>query len=461
VKAVLIAYFATWLFIPHILLAGKRPVATLAWIWAVLLFPFLGPLAYLLLGLDRVTRDRLRRRGSRRPGSDAGLEEKIGARDVQLFRALARLSGKPTAMATRFRLLSDAAAFFPALAERIERARHHVHVQFFVWQQDEYGRRFRDLLVAAAKRGVQVRVLVDRLGSLQTTRRFFQPVVEVGGRFAWFRSLNPLRRHFSLHLRNHRKIQVIDGETAFIGGMNLGCEYACEDPEIGHWRDLQVELCGSVVASLQHVFAEDWYFAADEEIQDPAYYAAELETGGSVAQVLLGGPDLPFEPMGESLIAAVNHAMQRAWIASGYFVPDARLVTALRLAAARGVDVRLLNTRKSDHPWFAEIGRSYYEQLLRGGVRIFEYTGGLHHAKAMLLDERLLMVGSANWDNRSMRLNFEANVLSHCPEAAMVLDALFRRDFAVSVEVVLAEFLQRPLRQRLIEAAVRPLAPLI
>ena len=461
-KLLLLSYFATWLLIPHILLAGKRPLSTLAWIWAVLLFPFLGPLAYLLLGIDRVTRERVRLHGwSRREKASCADQKETEARDATLFRALGRISDTPPTSISDLRLLADAATFYPALEQRIAGARHHAHIEFFVWQDDAHGRRIRDLLIAAARRGVEVRVLIDRIGSLRTKRRFFQPLREAGGQFAWFRSINPLRRHFSIHLRNHRKIQVIDGEIAFIGGMNIGREYASEETDIGSWRDLQVELRGSVVAVLQNVFAKDWYFATEEKIEDATYYAAERTVGRHPAQVILGGPDLTCEAMAESFFAVLNHATARAWIATGYFVPDSLLLATLRLAAARGVDVRLLNTQKSDHPWFAEIGRSYYEQLMEAGVRIFEYAAGLHHAKAVLLDDAWVMIGSANCDNRSMRLNFEASVLVHSTDAAASLEAIFREDFAASQEITLETFRQRPFQRRLIEAAVRPFAPMI
>jgi cardiolipin synthase len=176
---------------------------------------------------------------------------------------------------------------------------------------------------------------------------------------------------------------------------------------------------------------------------------------------VLGGPDLETEAMADSFAALLHHASRRVWIATGYFVPNELLLSALRLAVARGVDVRLLGSEKSDHPYLAEIGRSYYGPLLRAGVRIFEYMGGLHHAKAMLIDDDLLMVGSANCDNRSMRLNLELNVLAHCRAAARALEVIFEEDFAASREIVIEKFRNRSLRRRLLEAVVRPLAPMV
>jgi cardiolipin synthase len=458
-KFLLIAYFATWIFIPWILLAGKRPEATLAWIWAILLFPFLGPIAYLLFGVDRVTRSRRRARRPAQQRDGTPHDPPPSANHAPLFRALARLSEIPTTTARHVRILANATNFYPALEERIRAARHHIHIEFFIWADDKYGRQFRDLLVEAAQRGVEVRLLLDRMGSKNTKQEFFEPLRKAGGRFAWFRSVNPLRRRFSLHLRNHRKIQVIDGEIGFVGGMNLGKEYMGQNPDLGHWRDLQLEVAGHIVTELQHVFAEDWHYASEELLEGPAYFPASAEPDTDPAQVILGGPDLPAEPMAESMIALLHHARERAWITTGYFAPDARLHSALRLAAARGVDVRMINTEKSDHPYLAHIAQSYYEELLSVGVRIFEYKPGIYHGKAFLIDD-LLMIGSANCDDRSMRLNFELNVLIESHKAAGALADILSEDLAASNEIDLEIFKKRPLKRRLLEAVMRPIGPM-
>jgi cardiolipin synthase len=264
-----------------------------------------------------------------------------------------------------------------------------------------------------------------------------------------------------MNLRNHRKLQIIDGEYAFVGGMNIGREYAGADPEIGGWRDTQLEVRGNVVTFLQETFATDWYFATESRIAGPDFYPAASAGEGHLCLVIAGGPDAPREPIPKSLIALLNFATQRVWMATGYFAPDVPLLSALQICAARGVEVRLLVSEKSDHPYLVLVGRSYYEDLLRYGIRVFEYSQAINHSKAMLIDEEWLMVGSANSDNRSMRLNFELNLLAHAPEQARELEAMFEEDFAASREINFTQFAQRPFRQRLLEAALRPLAPLL
>ncbi len=458
-KTLIACYFATWLFIPWILLSGKRPVSTLAWIWAVMLFPFVGPIAFLLFGVDRITRAYRKQRGGHRETCEIETVP-LPSDKLRLFQGLAKLSEFPTTTVNEITLLPNASTFYPALQEAIENATHHIHVIFFIWDSDEYGVRFRDLLVAAVRRGVEVRLLLDRIGSQNTKEQFFRPLTDAGGKVEWFRTLNPLRRHFSLHLRNHRKLQVIDGKIAFVGGMNIGKMNTGENKSLGHWRDVQVKLEGRIVCSLQRVFAEDWYFASEERLEGEVYFTKESDTHKHAAQILIGGPDLNCDSMAEAYLAVLGHATRRVWIATGYFAPDERLLSALRLAALRGADVRLVVTQKSDHPYLAAIGQSYYDTLLAAGVRIFEYTKGINHAKTVLLDDDLLVVGSSNCDDRSMRLNFELSVLMRSAKAAQSLQDCFEEDFQVSEEVVLETFRKRSWKKKVVEAIFRPLSPM-
>ncbi len=463
----IVGYLLTWLAIPHVLLAGKRPASTLAWVWSILLFPYFGPLVYFALGADRIKRRRLRRAVKKglpthgeSPRAKAGLEAAPPAAQA-LLRGLANINRIPHSTADHVDLLIDAAAFYPRLKAAIQGARHHIHIEFFIWRDDRQGREFVELLSAAARRGVTVRLLLDQIGCLGTSRRFFQPLIEAGGHFSWFYAL-PFWRHLRfVNLRNHRKLQIIDGVVAFVGGMNIGEDYARPLGDERYWHDAQLELRGGVLTHLQDAFATDWLFATEERIVASEYYPEHATEGGHLCQVIAGGPDLPREPIPKSLVALLNAAERRVWIATGYFAPDLLLLAALQLCAARGVEVRVLVSEKSDHPLLVEVGRSYYEELLRFGVRVFEYSRGINHTKAILLDDDWLMVGSANSDNRSMRLNFELNVLVGAPKAAHELERMLAEDFGASREIQLFDFLHRPLRRRLLEAALRPFAPLL
>ncbi len=467
-------YFATWGFIPHLLLLKKRPAATLAWLWAILFIPFLGALAYFAIGTDRLKRRRLRRRtlfsarASRQRPPDCATDEgsarllrELPRRDRQFLQLLSRINQLPLSSAAELRVLRNAEGFYPALEARIRGARHHIHVQFYIWQGDETGRRFLDLLTAAAQRGVVVRLLLDGVGSHALAATHLSEYRAAGGQFAWFQSLDPRRNRFRLNLRNHRKLQIVDGEVAFVGGMNIGREYEGLDPALGHWRDAQVEVTGAITGELQDVFADDWFFATGEKIREAAYFPTSATPAQQPVHIVLGGPDRPNEPVSKSIVSLLNEASDRVWIATGYFVPDDIILAALELAASRGVDVRLLISEKNDHPWLVVVGRSYYSELLAAGVRIFEYSAGINHAKIAIADDHWGMIGSANLDYRSMRLNFELNLLFHSPERNRELAGILEHDFRLSQEVEPAVFSRRPVRQRFLEAALRPLSPLL
>ena len=362
------------------------------------------------------------------------------------------------------RLLIGGKTFFPALCQRIDEARDHVHIEFFIWREDARGREMRDHLIAAACRGVEVRVLIDQVGSFfHLGRSFFRPLIEAGGKFAWFRTSQPLRNRWTFNLRNHRKLQIIDGRIAFVGGMNMAREYASEDPEIGPWRDIQIELTGSVARKFQMIFADDWFFATQEKLLDERYYPVPVLPQTLLVQPMADGPDSLDDPIQMSLVYLLNTARHRVWLTAGYFVPREPLLTALELAALRGVDVRMLVSSKSEHPLLISVGHSFYEELLRFGVKIFEYEKGINHAKVGLIDDQWLMVGSANFDIRSMRLNFELSSRSYAIRNAPPSSkpSCARISSKIRVASCSRNFSSAPWSERLKESVLRYLAPLL
>ena len=468
----IIVYFAGWAAIPHLLLLKKRPQATLAWLWAILFIPYLGALAYFAIGTDRLTRKRLKRRiqfavrSLRQPPftTDEGTAElmkHLPAAHRDFFRLLSAIHRLPISSADSIRIFGDGTSFYPALEERIARARHHVHLEFYILEHDERGGKLMRALTAAVERGVEVRLLIDEIGSREMDENVLNDFLAAGGRFSWFQSLDARRVRFFFNLRNHRKLQIIDGEIAFVGGMNVGRDYEGLNPNLGRWRDAQVEVTGPITTELQMVFADDWYFATDEQLTDPVYYPTHHGPTQYPVSMVMGGPDSRREPISKSFVSLLNVSMRRVWIATGYFVPDDTLLNALELAAARGVDVRLLISEKTDHPHLVTVGRSYYDQLLSMGVRIFEYSAGVNHAKIALVDDHWGMIGSANLDYRSMRLNFELNLLFYSAEQAAKLAQILEEDFAQCQEIDLQVFRQRKMRTKFLEAALRPLSPLL
>ncbi len=470
----LLCYLATWGFIPRLLLLQKRPAATLAWLWAIIFIPLLGAGAFFAFGTDRLKRLRLKRRNlfsarvSRAQVPDGTTDdgttrllEKLPRRDRQFLQLLSRINQLPVSSAETSRVLRNAEEFYPALAERIRAAVHHIHLEIYIWQDDATGVRFLQLLAAAARRGVMVRLLLDGVGSHGFAESRLADFTAAGGRFSWFQSLDPKRLRFFMNLRNHRKLQIIDGTVAFVGGMNIGDEQVGRAAGRGDWRDVQLEVTGAVAGALQEVFADDWFFATKEKIAAPVFYPPPAGRPVHPVHIVLGGPDRANEPINKSIVSLLNESTDRVWIATGYFVPDDIVLTALELAASRGVDVRLLISAKTDHPLLVTAGHSYYGQLLATGVRIFEYSAGIHHAKIALVDDTWAMIGSANLDYRSMRLNFELNLLLHSAERNAELTRLLEQDFALCAEIDPVAFSRRPFRKKFAEAALRPLSPLL
>jgi cardiolipin synthase len=464
-----------WLCIPHLLLLNKRPTATLAWLWALLLFPVIGPALYLMIGSESIKRARMSRRQNFRdkgrfaPGGGTAEGGKHGTTNAEvlppaakrLFHSLSVITRLPMSTARSLRILRKAPAFYGALKEDIRHAKDHVHIETYIWRDDEVGREFRDLLVAAARRGVAVRVLVDELGSLYLHESHFRPLVEAGGQFSWCHTLSPLRSRYSFNLRNHRKLQIIDGEIAYVGGMNFGREYLGLDPVDGDWADVQIRIEGSTVDVLQEIFAEDWFFGTGrDDIRDKTD-TPRNSPENTFVQVLRGGPDEEDHPMLRVNMELVASARSRLWIGTGYFVPGEVMQTALQVAAARGVDVRLLISSHSEHPLLVKAGRSYYDALLRQGIKIYEYDKGIEHSKYLVIDHDWVTVGSCNLDERSMRLNFELNLLVHCPATNTEMARIFEATIAEAQPIDREAFARRPYLERLVNSALRPLSPVL
>ena len=450
-----------WMLIPRLLAQRcKSPPATLAWLWALLLFPIVGAVFYLLIGSERVVRSRLRVKHELTSRLRNDPRSRTVPEDTLAMPELERVNGFPPTGGNSVALLPDGTSFFPVLLEVIAAAQHHLHLEFYIWGKDRAGTLVRDALVAAARRGVLVRVLVDEIGSLWLRRSFFATLVAAGGEFTWFHTFSPRRGRFHLNLRNHRKLVIADGTTALTGGMNIGDEY-WRGNDAPPYRDLAVRLHGPVVTQLAEVFAQDWYFGTGRALESAEYFPVAPLGGGVAAQVVPGAPDNDIHEIQLTLLALLHRAQHRIRLVTPYFVPEPPLLAALQLAAMRGVDVAVLVPEKCDHFYLTHVMRSYYDDLLPHGVRIFEYRPRMLHAKVVTVDGHYTMTGSANLDIRSLRLNFELNVLVACGDTTAAVDQTFDESARESREVTMAAYQRRPLRHKIAEAVFRPAAPLL
>jgi cardiolipin synthase len=359
------------------------------------------------------------------------------------------------------RLLVDVNNTYKALQDAIEGATHHVHLLYYIYNPDNTGKRFRELLVQKAKEGVHVRLLGDGVGSFGLST-FMIPLTQAGGKVAEFLPVGKFSRHWHPNLRNHRKIAIIDGKEAFTGGVNIGDEYTGRKRRVGAWRDSHLQIRGPSVNHLQEVFAEDWHFATGEDLLSERWYPEHHEpVGDHTVQIIASGPDTETQPIQRIFFTAVTSAEERVYLTTPYFIPDQAMLVALETAALRGVDVRLLLPFRSDMRLVLHAGRSYYDQLLANGVKIYEYQPGILHAKSMVVDDGWATVGSANMDVRSFRLNFEVNAAIYGPAFANELAEVFERDLQQARRVTMDDVENKRITSRMAESLARVLSPVL
>lgn len=447
-----------------LVLERRSPVATLAWIFGLALLPVVGAPIYFFFGPRRLLRKKVRYRGARRAMREAletaeSLRLAAVSEDVsQLMTLGLRASHVPVSRARSVELLVNGAATYDAICTAVAAAEQHVHVEYYIWEPDHVGTRLRDALIARAKVGVEVRVLVDALGSSRADRRFFAPLIEAGGQVAWFNPVHLLRGRL-VNFRTHRKIVVCDGVVGFTGGINV-IDYHHEDHGRPPWRDTHVRIEGDAVRALNLVFFENWAFAHGRIGGDVSRFFPS--SGGTIpVQVFHSGPDEDEAAIHKLYFAAINAADDRVWITTPYLIPDESILMALETAVLRGVDVRVLVPRRGDSRLVTAASRSFYEELRAHGVKIYEYQPSMIHAKTLVVDDEVAIVGTANMDNRSFRLNFEVSAAIYDPETARALAALFTADLEKAVAVTQRGLQKEPTLTRLAEAGARLLAPML
>ncbi|MGJ4803286.1 cardiolipin synthase [Luteimonas sp. SDU82] len=443
-----------------IILQKREPVATVSWLLGLALLPYVGFLIYHVFGPQRIRRQRLRRARVRGELPSQALAENEEV--AELARMVRSATGLPMTTAGDVRLLVDGAAKYDALLEDIARARDHIHLEYYIWHPDQSGTALRDALVERARAGVKVRLLVDALGGARC-QRFFAALVEAGGELAWF---HPTRfgriwQRPWTNLRSHRKIVVIDGRIGYTGGMNVTDDQNDRVNEVAY-RDLHLRVEGNLVRALQLVFVEDWAYATGERefIGEVARQTPPLPRGGICAQVITSGPDSHWEAIHRAHVGAIHAARERVWLVTPYFVPGEAAMMALSSAALAGLDVRLLVPRMSDSRLVTLAARSYFGPLLVAGVKIYEYGPRMLHTKALLVDERTVLIGSANFDHRSFRLNFEVSVLFDDARLCGELAQLIEGELASAPRVRQGRH-RSLLGARLPEALARLLSPLL
>lgn len=393
----------------HALLRKRDVGAALGWIGLIWLVPFLGVLLYLLLGINRVQRraERLARPQRNRARSKTDLDRGENDDLEALQRGISRISRRPLEAGCRLATFQDGDQAYPAMLEAIETAKTSVGISSFIWRTDESGMRFIEALAAAKSRGVDVRAIIDGIGGNWVLSQAFHALRRRGvpvGRFLH----SPLPWRMPLvNLRSHKKILVIDGKVGFTGGINIADENILHLHPTTPVQDTHFKVEGPVVAQLVDAFADDWAFVMKQEIAGDAWFGRLDPVGPAKARVITSGPDQDLEKIEFCIMQAIACARTSLYVMTPYFLPDERLLTALSLAAMRGVVVHVVIPRRSNHRFVDWASRQNVGSLLKDGVNLWLGPPPFRHSKIMVVDGEWSLIGSANWDMRSFRLNFE------------------------------------------------------
>ena len=469
----------------YLLLDNREPAETFAWIFVFILMPGLGLVIYCIMGRD----------GRKQYDRDKKLRQIFAENLVALFKPLIsvqeaiigavkdrrktyqddlmlllyRNSKSLITSNNKVKFFHDGRSKFDALFADIEKARHFIHLEYFIWcsDQDVLGKSIKELLIKKAKEGVEVRILYDFSGCLFTMRSAYRRELRRAGVkiYPFFNYLAGFRFHTINH-RNHRKIAVIDGEVAYMGGMNVGQEYIDGGSRFTSWRDTHFKLEGGSVNLLQAIFAIDWFNTTnDESCFEPKYYsgieASAKESGSLPVQLPTSGYDTPWPALLHLYFGMVTMAQKNITIVSPYFVPDSSMLTALKTAAMRGLEVIVVMAGVHDNPLPYWAAFSYFDELLKAGVRIFQYQKGFMHAKMISIDGKVCSAGTTNFDMRSLKLNYEVNAVFYDEQTTSDIDAQIALDLTNCREVSLADLNGISLAARLRNSLSRLLANIL
>ncbi|MFT8400722.1 MAG: cardiolipin synthase [Lentilactobacillus diolivorans] len=430
----------------------KRDIAAIwAWLLVLVFLPVAGFIAYAFLGRklpknrlfklhkhvqmqldERLKEQRAQLGHSDKTPADEVVRRSRNAVDMFMTTDSAFLSRQ-----NKVRIFTNGNDLFHRVIEDIEAAQKSIHIEFYTFYNDRIGNEILDLLVKKARQGVEVRVIYDSWGSMGTTRKFFQPLLDAGGRAFPFLNTRSVLLDFRINFRDHRKIIVIDGKIGYTGGFNIGDQYLGRKKEFGNWRDTHIRIIGSGVFGLQARFILDWNATSprdqiDEDEVEAKYFPVTTTKGTVNMQIVSSGPDSDLQQIKMGYIKLITMATKYCWIQSPYLIPDDSVMDALRIAAMSGVDVRIMVPNMPDHPFVYRATQYYARQLSEQGVKIYYYNNGFIHAKTMVIDDEISSVGSANLDYRSFKLNFEINAFIYDQKFSQDMRQIFINDMAVS-----------------------------
>lgn len=457
----------------------ERRDASSSWAWLLVLFfiPLLGFVLYLLFGQNLSRYHLFQWEERKKLGIEKLLSEQleqirndtfdfrndIGRQYKQLINMHLVNNDAVLTNNNNVDVYTDGKAKFDQLLEDIEQAKNHIHLQYYILKNDQLGKRLVEALTKKAEQGVMVRVLYDDLGSRGLRKSFFANLRKAEGEVEVFFPSKLRWINLRLNYRNHRKLVIIDGQIGYVGGFNVGDEYLGLDPKFGYWRDTHLRIQGQAVYAIQTRFILDWNQATHKRkiSFEHDHFPEPSVQGGSCMQIVTSGPDSEWEQIKNGYIKMISTAKSSICIQTPYFIPDASLLDALKIACLSGVDVKLMIPNKPDHPFVYWATMSYIGEMLNSGAKVYIYDNGFIHAKTIVVDHEISSVGTANIDVRSFKLNFEVNAFIYDTKIAEKLYDVFHEDMALSKELTLQAYHQRSRSIKIKESVSRLLSPIL
>lgn len=476
-KTILISAYAISIFVVIILvmLENRSPLKAISWILVLMLLPGLGIIFYVFFGQNLRKQKIIARKGLKNHElltsiahsqnhklSEGNLIESAEVEGkLRLVQMLLNNSSSIITVGNRVKVLNNGQETFEAIKKALRSARKFIHLEYYIFDDDEIGNEIIEILKDKAQKGVEIRMIVDDVGSWELKRSFFRRLESYGIEIKSFLQVRFPYLTSKVNYRNHRKIIVVDGETGFLGGINVADRYLKGDKKYGIWRDMHLQIDGDAVNAIQTVFLTDWYFVSQKDIADPVYFPPKKPIGDKMVQITSSGPDSDYPGIMMGFFQAIASATKYVYIATPYFMPSESVLLALKAAALGGVDVRILIPEKSDAYFTQLCSKSYIREMLEAGVKFFFYQKGFLHSKMLVVDDQVCTIGTTNMDFRSFEQNFEVNAFIFDAQTAIEVRDTYLQDLKESHIVVLEEWKKRPLLQKAKESFARLFSPLL
>ena len=452
-----------------------EPQKTISWILIIILFPIVGIILYFFFGKNHRKQKIFSRKGLKdieamrslnyTPRHEQEVFEAIRNPNIRSRQHIMKLlSNNSKSVLTQFnkmKILNNGTETFDEIFKELDKARDHIHLEYYVIEEDKIGNRIKEALIRKAKEGIKVRLIYDDVGSWELGKSFLNPLREAGVEVYPFLPVRFIRFASKINYRNHRKIIVIDGYTGFVGGLNIADRYIEGMEELGTWRDTMLKIEGEAVLSLQQIFLSDWYFVSDQIIKEKIYFPACKISESRMVQITASGPDSDWASIMQVYFSAISTAKKHIYISTPYFIPNESILTALKTAALSGIDVRIMMPLRSDSYLVFRSTLSFVTELLEAGIRVFMYKKGFNHSKLIMVDSTLCSIGTANMDIRSFDQNFEVTALIYDEETTVELESHYLRDLKNSFEFTLDEWEKRHWMNKVKENFARILSPLL